>query len=63
MELVAKDLSEKLDDAVRDEFFGYLLKLRSEAKRVELKELVAEEAKTAASIVMDGIKNEQEAKA
>ena len=60
MELVARDLAEKLDDAVREEFFGYLLKLRSAAKRIELKEKVAEEAKIAASIVLDAITSDSE---
>ncbi len=52
IEHAAKDLAQKLDDAIREEFFGYLVKLRSEAQRIDLKFKVAEEAKEAASLVV-----------
>jgi|GEM_PF-2800993 len=55
LEHAAKDLAQKLDDAIREEFFGYLIKLRSEAKRIDLKIKVAEEAREAASLVVSRI--------
>ena len=55
------DLAQKLDDAIREEFFGYLLKLRSQAKRIELKEKVAFEAKEAASLVVETITSSKDA--
>lgn len=46
------DLAAHLDEAIKEEFFGFLKKLRTEAARIELKEKVALEAKRAAEVII-----------
>lgn len=46
------DLAAHLDEAIKEEFFGFLKKLRTEAARIDLKEKVALEAKRAAEVII-----------